>query len=472
MYLLKENVSEIPEATDNKKKYVHNKYEKQEEISISDIAENGFHFTDIENNVGISGTGLIPGIGANSKDKFGKEAIGKVFFARGIEGTMQIFNRVIILGYEIPINVYKADKDKSKYLLELQSKTYKDNETMSLLEAFEYTRRSMEEKNYFTFDIHDTEYDKKIDEEALPQQIKNINTHLDSIREIQINADFSKEEKAIFDRAYESAKTQREVREKSTDEIQAAYILINNLASEKSKLDKPRQTARGIDQCIENLLQGNDEEKKVAEKLTDIRKQITIAIRRESKKVVNNLIRGEIIPESYIGANAERIDYNEDRMEWIDTKRYPHNCHTMVLDVDNEVEGINLPKGIGIGKDKLRLLSIDGKTPAKSIDVIKEFYEHATQKEKFSLSTTNGNKDEQMIGYFLEYIGIYEQYHNDPEVFKEKLEKLQEEILMRYPDSKTIQTRKCSEETIQEMVNELCTKDLKKDRENEEGFER
>ncbi len=472
MYLLKEKVIPVLGTIESKRKsYIHDKYENIGEVNIDDIAENAFHFTSMKNNPGISGEGLIPIIGANSKDEFGKEAISKVFFARGIKGTMQIFNRLVILGYEVPLNALKSKTDRARYLLDMQKKEDDDRENLSILEAFEYARKSMEESNYFTFEIHDTEYDKKLNEEILQQQIENINTHLDSIKGIQITATFNEKEKKILDRIIESIKEQRIAKNKNIEKMLAAQEFFKCDNGETIILNNPKLTAEGIDECIDELLKEN--ENALSKKLNRIRKQITIAVRRESKTVVNNLIRGKIIPESCIGANAERIDYNEDKMEWIDTKRYPHNCHTMVVDFDDDIEEITAPRGIGIGKEKLQLLSIDGKKPASTVDIVKEFYEHATPEErkKFSLTMPNGQKDRMMIGDFLEYVDIYERCNRDPEILRDELEKLQESILERYPDSKTIQSRMCDKEIMKRFVAELHTIAVKKDREDKEGFE-
>lgn len=84
------------------------------------------------------------------------------------------------------------------------------------------------------------------------------------------------------------------------------------------------------------------------EELNKVRAALSIEVRRESKKIVDAEIRGKAKPESLIYANFERIDYNEDAVAWVDFQKNPHNCHTLVLDNEYEIDGITEPRGVKV----------------------------------------------------------------------------------------------------------------------------
>lgn len=219
--------------------------------------------------------------------------------------------------------------------------------------------------------------------------------------------------------------------------------MLKNVENENFMIDSPRTTIAGLDELIGVLknqsknLESEEklDSKRIMETLNKTRASISIELRRESKKMVDDEIRGKVIPESLIGANFERIDYNEDSIFWVDFKRNPHNCHTLVLDKEYGINGITEPKGVRLNASDLNLISLDGKNPASSLDFVSFMYEELPEerRENFAMDVPGRKKDGMIIGKFLEYVKLYENSRNSPEEFVEEALKLQDEIIEKFP---------------------------------------
>lgn len=484
LYLMKEN-SHKEKDSNNEEKFVFDSYSNEKEIVIEELEKYGFHFTPQENVEAISATGLKAKIGSNSKGGLGKEAIEKTFLSYGINGMMQLFNRLLCASYETPISAILETKEKSKYLLEYE----KSKDSLSVIEGFEYVRKYMEDCKYFVIQIREPEYDKsQLNDESIKSLILDVNSNLDKITGITINHNLTSDEinrieninkKYISDLEekkqnliFQSKKNNYQVEDKSIEKItkkQNNIRLFNDMILQNNdtenlnvfSVEKPKTIIDAIDSISNKLNKDNLEDRKILEKLIQIRAQITINIRRKSKEEIDKA-RGKVKPETLTteyGANFERIDYNEDAVMWLDQKRYPHNVHTMIRDIDSGIEGIENPIGVRVSENDLLLVSVDGKKPANSLQVIKAIYENSNNKDRkndFTMNMLNRNKDIMHIEHFLKYVEIYEKYKNNPEKFSQNIICLQDKIMEDFPQKNTLQKRKISDDDLKKFNNSIC----------------
>lgn len=498
IYKIKESSHKV--INNDKEQYVSDGFSDAEEISLEDLECMGLHFTPQENSPSISATGLRPQIGSNSSGGLGREAIEKTFFSNGIDGFMQIFNRTIQAVGEVELGTLQKDTEKREHLTVLQRNSPKSDESLSVIEAFEYARRYMADNRYFAFDIVEPLYEKQIDEEKIDEQVASVNASLDSIEGISVNIDnLSTEEisgliKVAFANIQELKKKVSDVNKELEEKLASkSRIGQEDLTSEKSEknlikkddtnskkdeeiaklerkkikneskitgldklkaslenrengkltIDSPKSTIEGINTLIDTLKEQSKslgpvekaEKKRIMEELNKARATISIELRRKSKQIIDKEIRGKAKPESLIYANFERIDYNEDAVAWVDFQKHPHNCHTLVLDQEYEIDGITEPRGVKLNSSDLSLISLDGKNPASCLDFARVMYENLPEerRENFAMDVPDRIKDGMIIGKFFEYVNLYENSRNAPEEFIEKALQLQSEVMESFP---------------------------------------
>lgn len=457
MYRIKELAHKV--INNGEEQFVSDGFTDAQEITIEDLEHLGFHFTPQKNSASISSTGLRPQIGANSSGDLGKEAIEKTFFANGINGAMQIFNRTINICGEVPLVILQEDKEKRVDLSETQKDQSRANENLSIIEAFEFARRYMSGNRHFVFDLVEPVYEKQIDEENIDAQIASINSRLNGISNISVQRGSltSKDIKTLIE-TLQSNISKLEVRKLTLDKNQATEKEKNKVSRRIARLEmvksllesdeneilsvaKPKTTIEGLD-TLTNILKkqckdtDSKESTELIKKVNKLRAAVSIGIRRESKKLVDDEIRGKVKTTSLIGANFERIDFNEDAISWIDFQKHPHNCHTLVIDKEYGIDGITEPEGVKINASDLKLLSLDGMTPATSIEVIRSIYESLPEerREDYVMKIPGRRVDSMIIGKFFEYVDLYENYKDSPDKFFEETSKLQSEVARDFPN--------------------------------------
>ncbi len=485
LYTIKEDSHK---ENSDEKKYISEGFRDPQEIELSDLDKLGFHFTSQKNIASISATGLRPTIGANAEGDLGKSAVEKTYFSRSIDGTMQIFNRVIHVAGEAQLKAFQNDKEKNIFLTESQSSPLRTEQNFSIIEAFEFARRYMIGNNYFVFNLIEPQYERPIDEDKIDSQVSSINERIDEISgiTIDINGIFTSEENESLQEivaseisSYEEKMILLNTHESNEkDKIKVArkketFVKVGDmLASQEDgilSISAPQTTIYGIDKLVD-VLSDRKKEKEIGEqenlkqligKVKQLRAKLAIEIGRESKKLVVEEIVGQVNPISLVGANFTRIDYNDEAISWVDFHKNPHNCHTLVIDDSMGLQGTNKPKGVRIKASDVSLLSLDGKEPANSIDIIQFIYNNLPEerRENFGMDVPNRTKDKVIIGKFLEYVDIYRDYKDSPNVFLEKIAELQESVAKEFPKfamkASEEQLKQFQEEMMQERKNEL-----------------
>lgn len=228
IYKINENSHKV--IVNGKEQYVSDGFSNAEEITFEDLESMGLHFTPQRNSPSISVTGLRPQIGSNSSGALGREAIEKTFFSNGIDGAMQIFNRTINVMGEIDLKSLQNDKEKREHLTVLQRNSPKTNESLSIIEAFEYARRYMEDNRYFAFDLVEPTYERQIDEEQIDSQVASINSRLDNITGITVSSSaFTKEDiQRILETVYANIENLKEKSLKLDEKLKSQLVRWRN----------------------------------------------------------------------------------------------------------------------------------------------------------------------------------------------------------------------------------------------------
>ncbi len=461
LYTIKENSHK--EMRDGKDEWVSDGFIDPKEISLLEIDKLGFHFTPQKNCAAISATGLKPKIGSNAKGDLGKSAVEKTYFSRHIDGAMQIFNRTINALGEIPLNALQKDDEKSLHLMVSQKSPLRSEENFSIIEAFEYARRYMGENRYFAFNLTEPQYERQIDENKIDAQVASINERLDEISGITLDSRYftnedikelkeivkSKisdfEEKTTMLNTYQASKKEKSKVIRKKTSFEKVEDMLESAKEGALLVSNPKTTINGIDRLIDELMtrkkeksseEGKESIDLLAKKVSKLRAELSIEIGRKSKKLVSEEILGEVKPDSLVGANSTRIDYNDEAISWVDFYKHPHNCHTLVLDIDMGISGITVPRGVRISASDVRLLSLDGKEPASSIDIIQFMYNKLPEERRknYGMNVPSRKKDEVIIGSFLEYVDIYSKYIDSPSDFLEKISQLQECVAQEFPN--------------------------------------
>ena len=333
-----------------------------------------FHFTANQNIDSIMENGFEPRIGDNSSEKLGKEAIKKVFISYGLEGVLQMYNRLLNIAVDVEGQFLNTNSHRP-----FLPNTVDLNEQrkLSVLEGLEFMRQYIENNSYIVIDCPITEYEKNISYD----EMKTINKEIGNLRfeDIQDYLNFEKVKQAFSDGDIDKFAPEKE------QEILEEYI-------------------DHIDEIIDNAK--TDEEKAIAEKLSQIRSQISIAIRQYSLKKIDN-IRGKMTNENE-NPLVEKCDYNEKNLKWIiqvydkdssEKRGNPSNTHTRI------VEGEEGLIGLSITPENLHVFSSDGKTYATGIEFLRKIVPEVQKNDKIA-----NNYDCDFISDFLAYVDLIEEY--------------------------------------------------------------
>ena len=260
---------------------------------IKDLRKDiGFHFTN-RNKAKINKIlkeGIVPKMGANSSNSESKEAIDKVFFSYGLQGTIKLFNTFINLARTANLGLFDSDEQKKRIPNSALNKSR--NEKLSALEAFEAIRQYMADKVYLVFKAEHTVYERDITDEQLEKINEDINNSSEKNRISEID-----------------------------DEI---YNIKNN-----------------------EILNEKEKEHKI-NTLSNERRKITLNIREKSKVDIDNA-RGKLIDNK--DGIFDVIDYNEVKMRWEDNIKSASNVHTKVIEKDGYLTSERImPDGV-VSKD-------------------------------------------------------------------------------------------------------------------------
>lgn len=396
-----------------KEKYLNLGYKPYQEVSLENL---GFHFTPHINFASIQATGLRPKIGSNSGGAFGREALEKTFFSYGKNGVMQLFNRLVSASCEMDMDGFRSDSEKAQYLLEYQKNLgfIQGEEQLTILEGLEYARRYMDNCSYFGFSAIEPQYTKTINEETVAENIMNVNQNLDDLTGIYVEDKLTDLEKlfiiqkveAEIDKLKEKMKSNPERSEKYEKKIDGFRLtekfIKQGSVGETREVNAPRTAIEYIDKIAGVLDSKESGIEKLAQKLSQMRAQISIGVREESKKQIDSF-RGEAIPESINQANFERIDYNEDMVAWVDVSRHPHNAHTIIREENGE------KRGAVISGDTLSILSLDGEKPATAVELTKHIFDSSPELDRrnFVMNIPGRKIDKLIIEDFYKYVELY-----------------------------------------------------------------
>lgn len=251
-------------------------------VSIEDFEDFhrniAFHYAQRENVEKVfEARGLKGFIGDNSKGDLGKEAVPKVFISYGIEGQMQLFNRLLNAARQITLGGLRTS-NKHMPFLPKSSEAKPGDQRLSILESFEMIRNYLDEHIYYVFEASPTKREYEIEDD----EIEKINLAIKQMPEYQ-------EIEELDDRI---------------DEIKHLNI-------------------------------SEEERKRLREEIDIKRARLSIQIRKKSKVLIDKL-RGNTVGEEGI---FEEVDFNEEKRKWGNQVKNPHNVHTKIVEDEEGIHG-------------------------------------------------------------------------------------------------------------------------------------
>lgn len=315
---------------------------------IDDIRKNvGFHFTPIQNLESILENGLDPRIGANASGTLGQSAIPKTYISYGLEGVMQLYNRILNLSLEGKIIDFQDPSHKT--FLPNTAQTRNIDSRLSILEGFEFVRQYMENNIYLVFGVTMSQYEHTLEDNELDEINDKIHTFTDENGEnICDKIDFL------------------------NDQIE---ILINDINTNHSEeIDRYRTQ----------------------------RDRLAIEVWRKSSYLVSEK-QGRLLNEDE-EIIIDKIDYNDERLRWVNFEKNPHNTHTRIIEEqDGKISGIPiLPQNI-------YQFSSDGESRGNGVQFFEKMYSFIKQSDRVSLQAINC-VDVNLFNLFHEYVNLIEQY--------------------------------------------------------------
>lgn len=317
---------------------------------IDDLRKNvGFHFTALQNLESILKNGLVPQIGDNSSGTLGQSAIPKTYVSYGLEGVMQLYNRLLNLSLEGRIRDFQSTSHKPFLPNNVQGKDLDSN--LSLLEGFEFIRLYMENNTYLVFDAPMTEYDHLIGD----SQLEEINEKI----------------------------------KKFTDENG------QNLYEKFKELNKK----------IEQLSSDKDANQEELRKCIVERNKITTDVYRETIKIVRAK-QGKILnpDESFL---IDKVDFNDEKLRWTNFEENPHNTHVRIVEDENG----NLV-GAPISSQAIHQFSSDGKTGGNGLQFLEKMLTLVKDSDRLNIQSTRC-VDVDLLKQFHEYVKLVEKYKRE-----------------------------------------------------------
>jgi hypothetical protein len=307
-----------------------------------------FHFTSKKNVQSILNEGLRPLIGDNSSGGLGQSAIEKTYISYGLEGVLQLYNRLVLASFQQNIGDFNGIAHKP--FVPDSAKNKSSNENLSMLEGFEMIRQYMEDNVYFIFDAPQTQYEHDLSDSDL----KNINSTISELKDSGTN---------VVERVHELNKR------------------ITELAHQNIPDNK--------DEILE---------------LVSERNRLAILAREKTLPMVNS-IRGNVLNENQ-NPIMEEIDYNDERLIWINQMKKPHNTHTKIIENNGKLQGVR------ITKDMLQLFSQDNEKVANGLEFLNSALEQTTPADQLYIDSSEKPSchDCNMLFKFHEYLELVEKY--------------------------------------------------------------
>ena len=265
-----------------------------------------FHFSSKSNLESILNEGLRPKIGDNASGGLGQSAIEKTYISYGLEGVLQLYNRLISLSFDQQIGDLNTITHKP--FVPDSAKEKDPHDTLSMIEGFEMVRQYMEDNVYFVFDATTTQYEHSVCDE----DIEAVNLSIKELEDSGVN-------------------------------VGKRYKELNKRIRELTCQDA----------------QGNKEE---ILRLVSERNRLSLLVREKTLPIINRQ-RGALLNESD-NPIMEEVDYNDERLRWKNQIKEPHNTHTRIVDNNGRLQGVR------ITKDMIRVFSNDGRTPANGLEFL------------------------------------------------------------------------------------------------------
>lgn len=155
------------------------------------------------------------------------------------------------------------------------------------------------------------------------------------------------------------------------------------------------------DKIKELVHQDAEKNKEEILRLVDERNRLALVVREKTLPVINNQ-RGIVLNEKD-NPIMEEIDYNDERLVWINQMKAPHNTHTRIIDNNGR------PQGVRITKDMLRLFSHDGKTQSNGLDFLESMLSQVNSNDKIYLDSAKCH-DCNLLYKFQEYVQLVKKY--------------------------------------------------------------
>ena len=310
--------------------------------------------------------------GANSDGLLGKEVNPKIFYAHGIDGALQIFNRNVNLVFQSSIQFLSDDVHKQYFPSTVETDIENGNPDRNLtpMEAIEYARRYLDSFVTYAFDERMTQYENP---ELTDERLSEIEAKIESYEAVPAFSDGT-----II--SVEEGKNGG-----------PAEIRLQKQTPENSKPVVLRDLIKSLDAQMEIFY---------AQGATDLNPEFGIIKAKRGelsmmlRKVATEMLRdslGNVVSDG----NVERYIFNEDKIRLIDIEKNPHNCYTAQ---ELTEDGRLVARPIG-EKDGLTVVTSGGK-PAKYLDVITDLHS-SYQGDR---PTIKGDID--FIGMLGEYNGL------------------------------------------------------------------
>ena len=360
----------------------------------------GFHFTSKEIMQKIFDTGLKPTLGANSSGGLGKEANDKTFISFGLEGMLQLYNRLLHAAFQGTIKDFQNETHAS--FIPDVAKGRDQATSLTMLEGFEMVRQYMENNVYIVFDCPVGEFQRELSED----EIDGIN---DSI-------------KTEHGELYKRISTIDEISENLSNDKKSIPEVIGKITAsiEKNKIEleaqKDPEKIKKLESKIEIKLAAieeisgltEDDRKDFLKRLSGERATLSNEIRAKTLIKIQEK-RGSILCEDgkleYSPDDEpilDRVDFNEDRLRWYDQVRHPHNTHTRMVIDENGIRGIQ------IGKERVGAYSRDGENPATGLECFEDVFQKRTQADNLAI-----RGDAPLLDLFSEYLKLVEKYKSE-----------------------------------------------------------
>lgn len=345
------------ENQDNKNKFI-----KLEDIDPVTIRRGiAFHFTPQQNLENILETGLCSRIGENSSGALGRSTIPKVYFSYGLEGVLQLYNRFLNQSLEMRGKIFQ--KSSYKNFLPESALKKDPNSNLTVLEGFELVRQLMENNEYLIFDVTMSEYEHNLDDAELDKINKGVEVLKD------------------------------ENGESIPGKIRYLNRTIKQLANDRSADHREE-----IKKCVAE------------------RNRLAIGVYKKTSEVVKAK-QGRILNEGETTI-MDRIDFNDERLEWKNYEENPHNAHTRIIEFQ---EG--KLSGISIRPENIYQFSVDGKTRGNGVQFLKRIHSLIRPSDKINLQD-GACIDVSLIDQFYEYLELIEKCKSEhPELIVEKPER-------------------------------------------------